>query len=670
MQNPANPFKRKTRLNFFFGILLIILLGTNLFSYRQVDKVVNANTWVQHTNQVMRYLDNILIDLVQVESATRGYLFSKDPAFVNRIDDEIADIFSNFKVIKELIKNPEQQLRLEKLEPILTKRINDLKEQIILRDTKALDLKSMLPFINKSKELTVQIEDIVINIINIFFLVVIMVIINRMLSELIASKNKIEKSESLIKCIIENSKEYIGAIDNNYKFLAFNESFAKEFRTIFGKRIAVGDSIRDALAHLPEEREKVLILWRRALNGEEFTVTEEFGTGLELKRQYEITCNALYDEHNKLFGAAVIARNVEKRFEIERNLKKTNEELASSLQEVKKKAYEMNIVNEMYNKLRSSDMIEEILEMIVLYFKKLFPGMAGAIYLMSNSKNYLEHLTEWGEPRFIEKVMSPEQCWGLREGKIFLYVSKNENVLCKHFIKSEEKICSYICVPLLAFNEVIGVLHLQLLFLADAEEKDIIEFYNRNHMTIQNLASQISLSISNIRLSEILKKRSTRDALTGLYNRVYLEEFFEKDLQRAKRKKTSVAVVMMDLDHFKNVNDLYGHESGDVVLKKISNLITLELRNSDVACRYGGEEIIIILYDITVKDALEKINELKVSISELEFHFADLVRITASFGIAMFPEHGEDVQQLTKAADEALYLSKKLGRNRIMLYHS
>ncbi len=277
---------------------------------------------------------------------------------------------------------------------------------------------------------------------------------------------------------------------------------------------------------------------------------------------------------------------------------------------------------------------------------------------------------EWNGPKFIEKVMSPEQCWGLREGKIFLYVSKNENILCKHFSNSEEKSCSYICVPLLAFNEVIGVLHLQLFFLLDAEKKDIIEFYNRNHMMIQNLASQISLSISNIKLNEILKIRSTRDVLTGLYNRIYLEELLEKDLQRAKRKNSSVAIVMMDLDHFKNVNDRYGHESGDIVLKQVSSLITLRLRTSDVACRYGGEEIVIILYDISVENVLEKINELKLSISELEFHFADLLKITASFGIAMFPEHGDDVQQIIKAADGSLYVSKKLGRNRITLYNS
>ncbi len=404
MQNPANLFKRKTRLNFFFGIVLIIFLGTNIFSYRQIDKLVNANAWVKHTNQVMSYLDNFLIDLIQVESATRGYLFSKDPVFVNRVNDEISAVFSDFKVIKELTQaNLEQQLRLKKLEPILTKRINDLKEEIALQDKKTLDLKSILLLINKSKELTVEIEGIIdemyatevkllqaredafvwnfditnivsniINIINIFFLIIIMVIINRMLSALIASKNKIEKSESLIKGIIGNSREYIGAIDNNYKFLAFNESFAKEFRTIFGKHIAVGDNIQDALVHLPEEQEKILTLWRRALNGEDFTVTEEFGTDLQLKRQYEMTYSALYDENNKLFGAAVIARNIEKRLEIERSLKKMNEKLTFSLQEVEKKVYEINIVNDMYNKLRSSDTLEDVLEMIVYFLKNSF----------------------------------------------------------------------------------------------------------------------------------------------------------------------------------------------------------------------------------------------------------------------------------------------------------
>ena len=225
-------------------------------------------------------------------------------------------------------------------------------------------------------------------------------------------------------------------------------------------------------------------------------------------------------------------------------------------------------------------------------------------------------------------------------------------------------------MPMVAQNEIIGVLYLEILQASGKVQQAIKKLVEQNQLMIQNLAGQIALSISNIKLHEILKTRSTRDPLTNLYNRAYLNETLERDIQRAKRKNISIAIVMMDLDHFKNANDAYGHEAGDSILKQIAKLLTENIRESDIICRYGGEEFLIVFYDTTLESTVARIEHIRKIISELQFNFSGILYSpTASFGIAMYPEHGdENPDKLIKASDEAMYQSKHNGRNKATVY--
>lgn len=126
----------------------------------------------------------------------------------------------------------------------------------------------------------------------------------------------------------------------------------------------------------------------------------------------------------------------------------------------------------------------------------------------------------------------------------------------------------------------------------------------------------------------------------------------------------------MDIDHFKDVNDKYGHEAGDIVLKDIANLMLNFFRKTDICCRYGGEEMLIILYDSNIDNALDKIELFRKNIANLKFSFVELFSVTASFGISEFPKDGEDAESLIKAADAALYQSKNNGRNRVTVFDS
>ena len=167
----------------------------------------------------------------------------------------------------------------------------------------------------------------------------------------------------------------------------------------------------------------------------------------------------------------------------------------------------------------------------------------------------------------------------------------------------------------------------------------------------------------------VLEEQALRDSLTGLYNRRYLREFLSRELQRAKRAGVAVAVIMMDLDHFKRVNDTFGHDAGDHVLREVATLLKSCVRGSDVVCRFGGEEFVLILTDATLEVALRRCEEIRAAVKRLEpiHEGRALGGPTASLGVALFPHHAGDHDALVRASDEAMYDAKRSGRDRIAI---
>jgi diguanylate cyclase (GGDEF)-like protein len=166
-----------------------------------------------------------------------------------------------------------------------------------------------------------------------------------------------------------------------------------------------------------------------------------------------------------------------------------------------------------------------------------------------------------------------------------------------------------------------------------------------------------------------LQEQAITDPLTGLLNRRYLREYLPRELTRVRRNGASLAVIMIDIDYFKRINDTFGHEAGDLVLRELGALLRSHIRASDLACRFGGEEFALVLPDASLEGAMQKAEAIRASVRGLDLKYRDqpLGPIAASFGVALFPLHADKPDSLLRAADEALYSAKGGGRDRVVV---
>jgi diguanylate cyclase (GGDEF)-like protein/PAS domain S-box-containing protein len=195
------------------------------------------------------------------------------------------------------------------------------------------------------------------------------------------------------------------------------------------------------------------------------------------------------------------------------------------------------------------------------------------------------------------------------------------------------------------------------------DRKKVEEALRKANETLQAQLSEIQT------LQATLRDQAIRDPLTGLYNRRYLYETMEREAARAKRDNYPISVAMIDIDHFKDFNDKYGHQTGDEMLVAIGNLLLHKIRQGDIACRYGGEEFILIMPGECEEDAGRRLSKICREFNNLRIDPNEPDRYaTISIGIACYPKHGDDMNQVIKTADFALYQAKQAGRNRVQIW--
>lgn len=286
---------------------------------------------------------------------------------------------------------------------------------------------------------------------------------------------------------------------------------------------------------------------------------------------------------------------------------------------------------------------------------ELVPGFSGALYVFNNSRDRLVLSTTWArsENDALPETINPNACWALKRGKPHLNRGDSTKLCCAHHVGSETSLE----IPMIARGEIVGLLQL---FASGISAVERLE-----HATDLGsaLADGMSLALANMALREKLRNQALRDPLTGLYNRRYMEDCLQRFVRLAERENREISLIMVDLDHFKRLNDEHGHSFGDQVLRDAALTLTGSLRETDIVCRFGGEELVVILPDCPLERAADKAELLRLRIEELSnTHGAD---ISASFGVASVPHTSQSVTDLLQAADQALYKAKQGGRNQV-----
>ena len=185
----------------------------------------------------------------------------------------------------------------------------------------------------------------------------------------------------------------------------------------------------------------------------------------------------------------------------------------------------------------------------------------------------------------------------------------------------------------------------------------------------ETLSEQIALAFANLHLRDTLKYQSLRDSLTGLFNRRHMEDSLERELLRAARSQTPVTVLMIDIDHFKRFNDVYGHAAGDLLLRELGTVLRSLVRGGDISCRYGGEEFLMIMTETNLEAGCQRAENIRQQVAGMQVrcHGEILRKVTVSIGVAGFPVNGDSAGAIVKAADEALYRAKREGRDRVVM---
>ena len=314
----------------------------------------------------------------------------------------------------------------------------------------------------------------------------------------------------------------------------------------------------------------------------------------------------------------------------------------------------------MTDMLQAAETYDDAGSVLMATAKRLLPDHGVALYVFNNSRDRLDLTRSWDLPSGYEPLpaLSPANCWALKRGKTHVNVPSVNELCCAHHGGT----VAAVEIPMMACGQLHG-----LLILARDEAEREVDAAHKVHDVSRlgrALADSMSLALSNIALREKLRTQSLRDPLTGLYNRRYMEDALERFVSLGSRTGASTAVIMLDLDNFKKLNDEHGHAKGDAVLRDLAAQIVGCLRPTDVVCRHGGEELVAILPDCSLEDVLAKAEILRQRIESLSASHE--CAISASLGVATIPETATSATDILPIADAALYAAKKAGKNRIV----
>jgi diguanylate cyclase (GGDEF)-like protein len=307
----------------------------------------------------------------------------------------------------------------------------------------------------------------------------------------------------------------------------------------------------------------------------------------------------------------------------------------------------------------------EVYDQILYALRSRFHPHQVIIFKLRPEEDYLEVVTSLRPlPEDVKEwpvIEGKQSCKAVRTGRPFRVNDISIEPLCPGQFALPES-GSYYCGPLIAGGIIIGAVRLQ---------NEVGFWTPERESLLESYLSTTASVLSNLQLLQTMSEQANIDPLTGLYNRRFCMDYARKLMAMARRKNTPLGFLMLDLDHFKSINDVHGHEVGDRVLKRFARIVTQSMRETNLTARLGGEEFVVLLPDTgadACKLVAERIRKAVLNMNMPQVKEKPLPAMTVSLGIAVFPEHGTTLEEMLLASDRALYESKRSGRNRSTLF--
>ena len=325
------------------------------------------------------------------------------------------------------------------------------------------------------------------------------------------------------------------------------------------------------------------------------------------------------------------------------------------------KSKQLTLLREMTGFLMLSTTASECLSVFSKYLFKLMPSVSGSIFRANANRFSLQKA--WGGVCLESHSFSPYECWACRAGKTYDSFSG----VCARPCSGE--LVNQICLPVNISGKLSGIV---TLYRKDDLDDAIQQLHFSDREDLLNLLQPacdlLGIALTNLELREKLADESSRDALTGLLNRKGFVQAATRALQSATTSSKSLSFILFDIDHFKSINDEYGHDIGDRVLVHFADVIVDNIRAEDIFCRYGGEEFLLIMPCVSIEQAYQKADELRQIVEKNSIAILNNrdVALTVSGGVSAFMNKGDTLDELIKQADMAMYEAKNSGRNTIV----
>ncbi len=469
----------------------------------------------------------------------------------------------------------------------------------------------------------------------------------------------LQASQAQLQAIFDNAAVGVVLIDGQGRYLQFNERWL-EMICITSEELLQTTYLD--VTH-PHDREQSRKAMQSLIHGKmtAYRVEQRYIRSDGSTFWGDLALTPIRTDRGMPTALVAIVTDISDRKRAEAELQRANTKLVHSVNELKNHNHDLTLLNKFSEGLQACRTVSEAYQLVARFGKRLFVEHAGTLYIRNPGSGVFEVVASWGRSDSNTTPFQPELC---------LIFDPHQRQLANNFYASQH--CEHkagvpshpcLCIPLIADQHKIGILRLS------SEQIRLPQINERLQRLGLMMVEQLTLALANLQLREQLREQSIRDPLTGLFNRRYMEETLKRELQRANRYQYPIGVVMLDIDHFKQFNDTWGHDGGDAVLRAIGLFLQEHIRGSDVACRYGGEEFILILPDAPLEDTYHRAHELRAGIKDLQIQHngQQLPTVTTSVGVASFPVHGVTIEEVIKVADTALYQAKTGGRDQVVL---